>query len=247
MEPHETRNPPQAPPLFNATPHSILEDANTIIEINKTLLDRIASNVSQSSATFRNVLHPILDHKNANSSAINILGFYQLVSPDVALRDASRKAKKLLHDYEVESGMRSDIFKLVEAVYSSRAEQNLDKESLHILEKERTKAISKGLLLNEDNREKYKDMQKHIYELLVQSFKNMLEEKGGEWFTMDELEGVSAEQVDLSTLENGTGEKEGKVKIPFKPTYRNAVQQYAVNEKTRRDYTIAENNKVRNL
>jgi metallopeptidase MepB len=43
----------------------------------------------------------------------HILGFYQAVSVDQKLRDASSKAEELMDEFFIESAMREDIFKLV--------------------------------------------------------------------------------------------------------------------------------------
>lgn len=243
--PDKYRNPPQAPPLFTATPESIAAETKKLCDTTKDVLDSVAANVSLDKANYANVLEPILLDENLAATQRRILTFYHHVSTDKALRDASTESEKVFNDFGIECNMREDIFKVVDAVFANRASEDLDKERMHVLEKERQKYIRNGLRLPAGpQRDRFKEIQKRLSELEIQCQTNLNEEKGAIWFTPEELEGVPSDDIDIDTLEKGTGENEGKVKLSFKYNHFFPLIKHCVNSDTRRQYTVAESNKV---
>ncbi|OAA32185.1 metallopeptidase MepB [Moelleriella libera RCEF 2490] len=241
------QTPPQAPPLFTHSPESVLEVVKKNNASVKSILDKLVAEVDAANATFDNTLLPSLLNDNALEVANHITMFYQSVSTSKELREASTKAQEIADEFYIEASMREDVFKLVDAVYNARHSQDLDGESLHLLEKERQKYIRNGLLLPAGpERDRFKEIQKRLSQLCIQNQKNLNEEVGGVWFTPEELEGVPSDDLDVSQLEKGTGENEGKVKVTFKYTHYFPVCKYAVRESTRRSYIIADANKVNN-
>lgn len=217
MVPDKYRNPPQAPPLFTHTPESIAAATKKICDTTKDVLDAVVANVTEDKATFADVLEPILLDENLASTQRRILTFYHHVSTDKALRDASTEAEKVFNDFGIECNMREDIFKVVDAAYAQREAEGLDKERAHVLEKERQKYIRNGLRLpSGPQRDRFKEISKRLSELEIQGQTNLNEEKGAIWFTPEELKGVPSDDIDIDTLEKGTGENEGKVKLSFK-------------------------------
>lgn len=245
MIPDKYRNPPQAPPLFTATPESILADTKKINEQGKAILDKVVAEVSADKATFANVQEPILVDDNLASPMQRTLTFYHHVSPKEDLRDASTQAEMLMDDFNIEQSMREDVFKLVDAAFKTRDSQNLDPERLHVLEKVRKGYISKGLEIPAGpKRDRFMEIQKRLSQLCIQAQKNLNDEKGAIWFTPAELDGVPSDDIDIDSLEKGTGENEGKVKLTFKYHHYLPAMKYAKNEETRRRYVMAESNKV---
>lgn len=245
MIPDKYRNPPQAPPLFTATAESILADTKKLNETSKSVLDKVVADVSADKATFANVQEPILMDDNLASPVQRILTFYQHVSPKEELREASNKAEVLMDDFNIESQMREDVFKLVDAAFATRESQNLDPERLHVLEKVRKGYVRNGLELPAGpKRDRFKEIQKRLSQLCIQCQKNLNEEKGAIWFTPAELDGVPSDDIDIDSLEKGMGENEGKVKLTFKYNHYFPTLKYARDENTRRRYVIAESNKV---
>lgn len=245
MVPDKYRNPPQAPPVFTHTAESIVAESKKLCESSKSVLDAVVADVSPEKATFDNVLKPILLDDNKSSSLSRTLTFYQHVSPKAELRNASTEAEQILDDFGIECKMREDVFTVVDGAFSTRSEQNLDKESLHILEKDRQGYIRNGLKLPAGpQRDRFKEIKKRLSQLAIQGQKNLNEEKGGIWFTPEELEGVPADDIDIESLEKGTGENEGKVRLTFKYNHYFPLIKHCKNADTRRQYTIAESNKV---
>ncbi|EFY98196.1 peptidase M3 family protein [Metarhizium robertsii] len=241
------QNPPQAPPLFTGTTESVVADINKNNELTKSILDKVVADVKPENAIFDSVLEPGLVNENELGRSYRVAQFYQYVSASKELREASTKAQEISDEFNIELKMREDIFKLVDAAFETRDSQKLDGESLHLLQKERQKYIRNGLLLPAGpQRDRFKEIQKRLSLLCLQSQKNLNDEMGGVWFTPEQLEGVPSDDIDISGLEKGTGENEGKVKVTFKYNHFFPMSKYAIHEDTRRTYVIAESNKVNN-
>lgn len=238
-------NPPQAPVTFKTTADAIRAETKQIIDGDKKTLDKIVAEVTPETATFDNVFKPYLSETD-NSHGIGYrLSFYQSVSPDKALRDASTEAEAQLDEYSIDSKMREDVFKLVDAVYQKREAEKLDAESVRIVEKEREQYIMNGLLLPAGpKRDRFKEIKKRLSQLQIEGNKNLNEEMGGLWVEPAKLAGVPKDDIDPEALEKGTGENEGKVKVSFKYNHQLPLLKYCADETTRRDYMIAESNRV---
>jgi metallopeptidase MepB len=240
MAPQRLRRPPQAPPLFTATPQSILDETRRLIERSRELQDQVVARVPPESAAFDAVVRPLIHDENAMSLQSHILCFFQAVSTDPALRNASSEAEKLFDDFAIESAMREDLYRLVDAVL--RKNEPLDPESRRLLEKEHRDYILNGLALPAGPaRDRFKAIKKRLSQLSIGFQKNLNEESGGLWFTREELDGV-ADDV-LSGLKKGDGENEGKLWLTFKYPDLFPTLKYATNAETRQRVLIANENK----
>ncbi|OJJ02041.1 hypothetical protein ASPVEDRAFT_41555 [Aspergillus versicolor CBS 583.65] len=240
MAPEHLRRPPQAPPLFTATAESILSDAKRLIETSRKVQDGIVADTSSDSASFASVLKPLAHDENVMALESNILGFYQAVSTEQTLRDTSSKAEELMDDFFIESSMREDIFKLVDAVLKKN--ESLDPESRRLLEKEHQSFIRNGLGLPAGpQRDRFKEIKKRLSLISIEFGKNLNEEDGGIWFTPEELDGVPEDVV--SGLKKGEGENEGKVRLTFKYPDLFPTMKYAKNPETRKKVMIQNENK----
>ncbi|KAJ2968158.1 hypothetical protein NQ176_g9314 [Zarea fungicola] len=232
--------PPQPPPLFNGTAESILATIKSDFVRHRAILDKIVATVTPATATFQSVLQPILLSENATDTRKWVNGFYQLASPDAALRDASREAEELIDEFDIECNTREDLFALIDAAYATRHSQGLDGESLHLLEKEWRRNVRNGLLLPPGpGRDRFKAAQKEISHICLAAQKVLDEDTDGVWFAPEELEGVPEDDIEVDALEKGTGEYEGKVKVTFKYDHLVPLYKHAIHEATRRTYMIA--------
>jgi len=87
--------PPPAP-KFTHTPESVIKETNRLIAASRQLEDQIAKDVTPETANFENVLKPLAEDENEMGLDTAILGFYQYVSINKELRDASSEAERLL-------------------------------------------------------------------------------------------------------------------------------------------------------
>lgn len=243
MIPPKYQNPPQAPPLFTGTKESIVADAEAMCAKTRSVLDKLAAEVTPETATFANAALPQIYEENDSSLTGHILGFYQYVSGDAELREASSKADALMQEFAIEMGMREDIFKLIDTLFARRDQENLDPESLNYLEKERIGYINNGLSLPVGpQRDRFKEIKMRLSTLGIDFSKALNEESGGIWFTPEELDGVPANVIE--GLEKGTGENEGKLKLSFKYTDLFPALKFATNPDTRRRIFVGNENKV---
>ncbi|TKA63376.1 hypothetical protein B0A55_11424, partial [Friedmanniomyces simplex] len=239
------KKPPQPPPLFTHTPDSLLKDTERIIDQSKALQDRIVKDVSSEKAEFKSVLQPFAQDDNHMSLETHIIGFYQAVSTDAKLRDASTEAEKKMDDFAIEASMREDIFKLVDSVFKKQKDdQKLDSESRRLLEKDHKGYIRMGLGIPAGpKRDRFKEIKKRLSELSITFQKNLNEEQGGLWFAPEELEGVPSDVTgDLKKGEEGS-EHAGKLWLTFKYPDLFPVQKYCKNAETRRKVLMANENK----
>jgi metallopeptidase MepB len=260
-------NPPQAPPLFTGTKESIVADSKALCDTTRSLLDSLVANIkpaeNPSAATFESVIRPQTEDENESSLSARILGFYQYVSGDNALRDASTEAEKIMDEFAIECSMREDVFRLVDAVYNNSGlaasiekDKNRlidaslaksaglqDVESGRLLEKERKSYIRNGLGLPEgEKRDRFKEIKKRLSQIQIAFQKNLNEENNGIWFAKEELDGVPEDVLD--TLEKGTGENEGKIRLSFKYPDLFPTLKFAKSPETRKRVFIENENKV---
>jgi metallopeptidase MepB len=205
------------------------------------MLDKIAKDVTTESATFANVVLPMAEDENAAGLEGRIIGFYQAVSTNQELRDASSKAEEIMDEFNIETSMREDIFKLVDAAYQKG--EDLDPESRRLLEKERKSYIRNGLGIPAGpKRDRFKDIKKRLSMIQIEFQKNLNEESGGIWFTTEELAGLPEDVI--SGLEKGVGENAGKVLLSFKYPDLFPTLKFATNVETRKKVFIDNENKV---
>ncbi|RPA74369.1 zincin [Ascobolus immersus RN42] len=235
--------PPQPAPDFTHTAESIISATKKLIDRSKLLEDSIAKEITKETATFNNVLQPLANEESDMSLEAHILGFYQYVSADKALRDASSEAEKLMDEYGIESGMRQDIFDLVDAIYKNPALHPEVPEAAWYLKKAHQSYIKNGMSLPEGSEERalFKKIKKELSELGIRFSKTLNEENGGIWFTKEELVGVPEDVI--STLKVGEGENEGKIFLTYKYPDLLPTMKYCTNPETRRRLFLGNENK----
>lgn len=219
----------------------MVEDTKRLVEKSRNIQDNIVAEVKDKDASFENIMLPMAYDENTMALDAHIIGFYQAVSTNQELRDASTEAEKLLDDFSIESSMREDVYNVVEAAFHKG--EKLDPESQRLLEKERKNYIRNGLGIPAGpKRDRFKEIKKRLSEIGIVFQKNLNEENQGMWFTPEELSGVP--QDVLAGFAKGEGENSGKVKMTFKYPDLFPVSKYATNPATRRKIFIANENKL---
>ena len=219
----------------------MVEDTKKLIETLRNGEDRIIAEVNTQDANFKNVMLGMAREENDYSLRAHIISFYQSVSASQELRDASTEAEELMDDYSIESSMREDMFKLVEAALKKG--EKLDPESQRLLEKTHKDYIRNGLGLPAGpKRDRYKEIQKRLSQLRIVFSKNLNEEVGGIWFKPEELDGVPEDVMSLFV--KGEGENAGKVKMTFKYPDVFPTLKYAKSAVTRKKVYLANENKL---
>lgn len=237
-------HPPPKPPFFTASPYSLIQDTKRLIETSRKVQDEVTRTVQPETATFANTLLPLAYNENRMALESHIIKFYQAVSSDSALRDASNEAKKLFSDYDTETAMREDLFVLIDAVMRNSQDEKLDIESCLFLQKEHKNYLSNGLKLAAGpEREAFSTIKKQLNELGIEFQKNLNEENSGIWFTLQELEGVPEDILERLEKGQDDGPNDGRLRLTFQyPDYFPAMN-YAKNGATRKGVFLGYENK----
>ena len=243
-----SRKPPQSPIVFDATPSSLLEDTQVIIDTTNRVWDAIAANVRPEEATFENTIQPIIDDENARIAKSRLLKFYASTSPSKDLRDASNKATTLLNNSDVDVLSRPDVFRLVEAVAknTTTTTTTLTNQSRHYVRKLHRKMLMNGCAIADPAaKTAFDETNKRVKDLARQCTTNFEEDRSGIWLAPEELDGVPADFV--AKMEKGSpgGENEGKLWLRTKIANRpSTVVTHARSAATRRKVYRAVRNRL---
>jgi len=128
------RTPPP-PPTFDITPSSLLSETIEILSRSRSLRDKIIASVQPTTANFKNVLQPPIDHENEALSRLKVLTLFATVAEDPEIREASRSAEKLVLEADAEALMSEGIAKLIATVFEGWREgkEELDAQDQYFL------------------------------------------------------------------------------------------------------------------
>lgn len=233
--------------MFTHTPQSVLSETDKLLKQSKEVQDSIVVNNTPETASFDTVMLPMARDDNNMALEAHIIGFYQAVSTDAKLRDASTEAEKKMDDFAIESSMRDDIFNLVDSVFQKQKDDpKLDAESKRLLEKDHKGFVRMGLGIPAGpQRDRFKAIKKRLSDISITFQKHLNEENEGLWFTLQELEGVPSDVTDsLKKGEAGT-ENEGKMWLTFKYPDLFPTQKYCKVSETRKQLFVANENKCK--
>lgn len=231
----------QSYPKWTQTPEQVQELAKQLAEKYVKLNDEIAS---IENPTLENVLKPFAKFSNENSFLENQLTFYQSVSADKELRDASTAAEQLLDENYIQQGLRVDVFKVFEKLWKSvkdADESVIDPESKRYLDKIITGYKRSGLNLPDDKREQVKKLKIELSNLQTQFAKNSNEESDFIVFTAEQLDGVPQDTIDQYETIDEDGVK--KYKMTYKYPDLFPVLKHAKNQDTRKQAYVGNQNK----
>ncbi|KAI3406409.2 PRD1 [Candida oxycetoniae] len=225
-------------PKWEQTSQEVLESAKDLASRETQLFDQIA-NVSNPSIS--NTLEPFGRFFNENAFVENQITFYQYVSNDKELRDASTAAEEILDKNSIEQWSREDVYKTFKQLSENLAEKRADSdaEDKRYVDKIITAFKRNGLALPNDQREKVKQLQVELSNLKVQFSKNLNEDNGCIYFTLEELDGVPQDVIGQYEKDNDND----KYRVTFKYPDIFPIFKYAKNSNTRKRANIAYGNR----
>jgi metallopeptidase MepB len=229
------REPPQAPPSFESTTVATIEnEVQFILHDSALLQDHLATTLTPSTATFANLVRPLLDDANkAKCRTVILIIILSRNSPDPGVRRAAREAQKRIAAEEARSLLRSDIASLVAAVLEKEKDsQELDEEDRHALAHLHGRFLRAGANLDKAKRIRLEEAQSEISEINSAAIKAFTEVEDGIWFTRDELAGCTESWL-VNLKKDVRGENE-IFWVTFRDDHYVYVQQYAKSEDTRR-------------
>jgi metallopeptidase MepB len=231
--------PPQAPPNFNHNPATVMAGIRAILDKTRKIQDEIVSNIRPENANFNNVLLPLAEDENYTVALKKLFKFFSSTSTSEELRNASNESDALVSEFNSQTLMREDLFRLIDAVF--RKEENLDAESQYYLNQMHQAFLRNGLGITDGpNRRRFAVIQKELQELRVAYLKS-LNTTTGIWLTNQELDGFPMES--LSSLKTGDGENAGKVFLPLKKPHFEHALRFVRCQATRQKIYIGHDNR----
>ncbi|KPM38153.1 hypothetical protein AK830_g8410 [Neonectria ditissima] len=223
--------PPQ--PLPRLIPAGeVIINAKRILGEFREVRDSLVRNVDPSTACFENVVKPLVDVENRTQGDLQVMAMLRYASPDKALREASDEAVRLMSECDAEFTASRNLYTLIKAVKDKG--EPLDFEASKYLDK-LIKDFSRcgHGALDEGQIRCYLDRRNEIDNLRRQYNRNVREENGGIWCSLEALDGLSAQ--DISRFEEGTNhDQEGMRLVRHRRVNFESIMKYARNPLTRK-------------
>lgn len=229
--------PPQSPPTWNDTPEDIRSKTKDFLSKCQEK-DDFFGNLEN--PTIDSLILPYAQWENLKYKTMNHLTFYQHISTNSEIRDASTEAESLIDKYSIESGLREDVFNNVKKVYEATKDNStLSLELKRYIFKLYNGYKRNGLESPKETREKIEKVSKELSELSITYNKNLGEQTEFLLFTKEELKGLPD-----SVLEQFKIMEDGKYKVTFKYPDIVPTMKYASNPETRKRAFLGDQNKV---
>lgn len=233
--------PPQPSPIWNHTPSMIKNETSKLLKEMKDLDDQLAK-IPLDDANLENVFLPIARLENTHSGLINILSFYQHISPSKELRDSSNEADSKIRKFSIESGMREDVFKVVKSAFDKYKQNPNDIETNKLVKKIYNDYKRNGLGLPFEKLQQVKLIKEKLSQLSIEYSSNLSEDESFISFTLNELNGVPNDVI--KSFENFNENDQTFYKMTFKYPDILPVLKYAKSSETRKRAFLGDQNKV---
>ncbi|KAK7409289.1 hypothetical protein QQX98_008529 [Neonectria punicea] len=232
-------------------PHPLprLISAEEVVRITKKILadvrevrDSVAKNVVPSITCFNNVVKPLINIDNRTQGDLQFMTMLCYASPDKASREASSEAVRLMSECDAEFTARKDLFTLIKVINDKG--EPLDVEAskyLHKLMKDFSRC-GHGTL-DDGGIKRYLDGRNEIDNLRRQYNRNVREENGGIWCSLEELDGLSSQ--DISRFEEGTNSDQEAMRfVHHRRANFESIMKYARSPLTRKRMYVSNAHKL---
>ncbi|KAM0233333.1 hypothetical protein ACHAP5_010450 [Fusarium lateritium] len=236
--------PTVPPPSFESlTPDAVLAETQDILDSTSALHDYLAATFTPATADFTSVVRPIVDDTNQAACRLRILTtLLGQLSPDRQIRDAAQQAEMHVAAAQANILMRPDIASLVAAVYQKEKiapDTSLDEQDQHLLAHIHGEYVRSGACLrSDDEREELRVALNEVNDLRSAAQAAFTEEEDGIWFERTALAGVPENMLETMAQE-GT-----QIRVTFRNDHVTAVMRHAVNGETRRQFSVAQQNRL---
>ncbi|EJD34813.1 zincin [Auricularia subglabra TFB-10046 SS5] len=220
--------PPQAAPVWDHTPERVAAEVESAISSARAAYDKIAA-LPKADRTFASVFGAWAAAEAELLNRAERLSFYQHVSSDGKLRDASTAAEGAIKDFDIEREMRIDLFEAAKDAAASAGPGALTGEDKRLADKILLQGRRAGLDLPESERKELEVLKKELSAQCIQFLRNYGTENGQISFSSKELEGVPGDVLSgYKTLDDG------KLELSYKQPDLMPLLRYARNPATRR-------------
>lgn len=223
---------------FDITPSQLLSLVNATLTSTTAAWDAVGR-ISPSGATFESAILPILHEENTRLTTLRYIAFFESVSPSKELRDASHEGEQLISQHSIALYQREDVFAVVDAV--KKRNEPLDDQDRIFLNDLYGDFLSAGIGAVEDeaDKERLKDLLSKIKEKGREYIRNLDTDLGGQWFTVEELDGVPESRI-ASWKADGD-----KRFVNHKMPNVQAVMSNATNSETRKRFYLGFEDRVK--
>ncbi|CEL52913.1 metallopeptidase MepB [Rhizoctonia solani AG-1 IB] len=229
--------PPQAPLRWDHSPEDVLSFTKEAIANSRQMQDTIAA-LPEADCNFTSVFLALGLAEAHLDATTEPLSFYQNVSTNDKLRDASTEAEKLVREFGIESSMRVDVYNAL--LNAQKKGEKLTDEEQRLVDKMILDGKRAGLALPEDKRTELMKLKKELSVVCTDFGRNFNEEKGTVAFTREELKGVPEDVINGYTQVEGTD----KLAVTFKTPDIFPLFKYAQNPTTRERAHVAYENRL---
>ncbi|KAJ0341655.1 hypothetical protein COL922a_002094 [Colletotrichum nupharicola] len=220
--------PPQEPPHLIAA-KDVMPIIKQVIKEQSDTWNNVAATIDAASATFDAAIRPLIRVDNETQGRIAVIAMLRYASPDQLAREASDAAIGLLRQWDSERVARKDFYHLLQAV-QEKAEKVHFEDAKFL--RSNIQQFTRGGHGRLDQDQQYN--------------RNYRNDDGGMWLSLDELEGVPAEDLArfLSRQHSTEASTKDKAFVLFTRADVNAVLQYATTPSTRKKVYVANERKV---
>ncbi|KAF5596570.1 hypothetical protein FPCIR_3976 [Fusarium pseudocircinatum] len=237
----ESQSLPQPLPRL-ISPDLVIPTMKSIINQYQAVREGILQNVKPQTASFSNVIQPLIDIDNATQGDIGIIAMLRYASPDQASRQASEEACTLINEDQAAFTASLDFWRLIRAV-----KEGFDEPSLHF---EARKYLNKMFLefeqfghatLQPEQIKQYMERRNRIDSMRREYNQRIRDDSGGLWFSLDHLTGVP--QHDIDRFENHS-ENHGMRFVRFSVADPLAIYRSASKPATRKRMYVGDANNL---
>jgi len=231
-------------PFDKISPHDYLPALKDAISIAKKRIEDIKNN--KESETFSNVVEAL---ENSSLELDLISGvFFNLHSAETNddIQKYAKEISPLLTEFGNDVSMDEVLFSKIKKVWDNKEKFNLDQEQMMLLEKNYKSFVRNGALLNENDKNKLREISKELSTLGLHFGDNVLKETNDYMMVVEkkeDLEGLPEDVVEAAALTAKEKDKEGK--WVFTLQYPSVIPflTYAKNRALRKELFLANSTK----
>jgi len=229
---------PSAPAIlrWDYTPDELRKLTEKLIEDGK-LIDKKIEEVPDDECSFETVIVPIgRDTEDEYEPLTNNIDFFQHISTDKDVRDASAECSLKIQEFGIERTMNRKIYqkvsKVIENIKNGKFKAPENPEDQRLLEKIDLDYRRNGLALPDDKLNELKELKKKLTNISIEFSRSIAEDKTTLVFTKKELDGLSEDFFE--NLEKTTKDGEEAYVVDMKYPCYFPIIKLAKNENTRK-------------
>jgi thimet oligopeptidase len=197
---------------FDLDATAIPEETEKLINHSRQLQDKVAG-LSPQDRNFKTVVQTLADEEAEFGTLENNLTFPGYVSTSKDVRDAASAAEQKISEFGIESGMRQDVYAALKDVKEKEYEK-LDYDQKRLLDRMIRDYERNGLALEEENRNRVKELKNRLAKLCIDFTKNIAEDNTTLLFSDEELAGCPAEFIENLDKDESTGKRKVTLRYP---------------------------------